>query len=135
MLSHAMHSVPVGGKDSTAFMQDRLTALIEEQGLKLDAIHQENEHLLMKIKEKLSFVPMDYELELMEEDENDLELKAFVLPDGEHIIEVDQETRCNSGELLLRPELANIRETGLIDNIIDSLTRCDDQLRQVTRVF
>ena len=101
--------------------------------MKLDNVGMEKSKLLREIKEKLSYVPLDYEEEMAHGDTVDLELQAYVLPDGENILMLDQETRCKSGELLLRPEVAGIPQSDLCTNILASLSMCDDYLRNVTK--
>ena len=77
---------------------------------------------------------------------DDLELRAFVLPGKEQVIEVDKETRYRGGEILMMPtqrkdntmpteleglQLTDINKVDLVKNIFDSLKKLDHQLREV----
>lgn len=94
-LSHAAHSIVNGGTDSTEFMLPVLKELVESIGLILEDIGMEKNSLIAEIKQKLAFVPLDYEIEVDDEEENpDLEQTSYVLPDGEHIITVPLHVRC-----------------------------------------
>lgn len=134
MLAHATHSVINGGQDTSEFMLPVIKELVEGLGISFEDIDMETSMLLGEIKQKLAFVPLDYEVEIEEEDNPDQEQTSYVLPDGEHIITVPQHVRCKAGELLMRPELIDKPENDLISNIFDSLTRCDEQLRQVSTI-
>lgn len=131
MLAHATHSVENGGQDTTEYMLPVVKDLIEQEGLNFESIDMETSMLMGEIKQKLAFVPLDYDLECYEENNPDQELTSYVLPDGEHIITVPLEVRCNAGELLVRPEIINKADEYLVANVFDSLTRCDEQLRSV----
>lgn len=58
--------------------------------------------LIGQIKEKLSFCSMDYEKEILESHEVDLEEKAFELPDGK-ILKLPNEVKYKSAEVLVNP--------------------------------
>lgn len=84
-----------GGVDSSGFLLPVVKELVENCGIVFDEIGMERNTLISEIKQKLSFVPLDYEVEVDEEDENhDLEQTSYVLPDGEHIITVPLHVRC-----------------------------------------
>ena len=107
--------------------------LVENCGLVMEEIGMEQNSFISEIKHKLAFVPLDYEVEMDDEDENaDLEQTSFVLPDGEHIITVPLQVRCQAGELLMRSAIIGKKEDSLIENVFDSFNRCDENLRQVT---
>lgn len=60
--------------------------------------------MIQKIKNKISALSFDYEEDIKESKEIDIEEKCFELPDRK-IITINNETKFKSGEVLLRPNL------------------------------
>lgn len=56
---------------------------------------------------------MDYENDIKENTEVDIETKAFELPDGK-IISINNETKFKSGEVLLKPNILLEGEVDLV---------------------
>lgn len=109
-------------------------------------VGMEKNTLLMEIKEKTSCVALNYDAALKGDNNDDLEQRAYVLPDGETVLFVDPETRYKTGEILMRPPIkdaakipsdleklgiADDNKIDLVENIFDSLVRTDHQLREV----
>jgi len=96
-LSHAMHSVPFGGKDAT----DYFTKVLETDPNSKELLAAQKCHkgmLVKEIKEKLSVMAYNYHEALELEDQSSIEEKSFELPDGQ-ILEVGHKFRHTSAEL------------------------------------
>ena len=136
-MHHAVHITEIGGQDATKIIEKDIEGLLLEKGLNWETVGQEKYSLLRDIKNKVSEVADSYDEAIQQTYDEDLEQKAYVLPDGA-IIELSRETRFKAGEVLLDPTLMqeiegyeNKKIPDIVTNIIDSLTRCDPELTHV----
>lgn len=128
-LSHAMHSTPFGGLDST----DYLTKMLDQDQNAKELLESQKCHkgtLIKEIKEKLSVMADNFHEALECEDNSTIEERSFELPDGQ-ILEVSHIFRHTSAEILFNPMIVDSKEPMLMDNVYDTLWRVDKDLRKI----
>lgn len=125
ILNHALHSNNVGGKDASELILNSFKEKeIDLSNLKVDQIA-----LIHDIKKSLSFCSNSYDKDISEDYKLDTQKKCFELPDGK-IIELDNKTIFNSGELLLRPHIIKNTASNLTDWVFDSIGKVEPELQE-----
>lgn len=105
----------LGGHDVT----DYLMKLMISRGYMFTT--SSDREIARDIKEKLSYVALDYEKEVTQE-------KLYELPDGQKIPVGEERFRC--AEVMFKPELVNLGYPGLSQLIYQSWMKCDVDLRK-----
>jgi actin len=84
--------------------------------------------IVRDIKEKLSYIALDYEAELQSYEKSAQNDKPYELPDGQVITVRDQRFRCP--ELLFRPSLIGKEYQGVHELTYNSIMKCDVDVRK-----
>lgn len=121
-LSHAMIRLHLSGCDLT----DYLLRLMTERGYYLETPSERE--LAPDIKEKLCYLPLEFDTEMATSDSNpDLE-KSYVMPDGRQITLGNERFRCP--EALFNPSLVGLAYPGLPLSLLESINKCDMAVRR-----
>lgn len=115
---HAITRVNFGGRDLTAHLQ----ALLTERGHHEFSSTTAGFETVRDVKEKLCYVGMEYESEVMSAQCSSLE-KSYELPDGQVITIRDQRFRC--AEVLFQPTLMQLEHLSLPMMIDRTIMKCD----------
>ena len=116
-LPHAVHKIPMGGGDISAYIHQKL---VESNVLKNNQMF-----VARNIAEEMMVIPMSYEGGggLLSEEKT-----FYELPDGK-ITQVRRDVLANAAEILFKPSIANFNFRGLPDQIVESILKCDNDLR------
>ncbi|KAK7268621.1 hypothetical protein RIF29_21323 [Crotalaria pallida] len=116
-LPHAILRQPLAGGDLTDFIMESLN----ERGISLDTPSERE--IMRDVKEKLSFVALDYEQELRTSKTGSSVDRRYELPDGNIIVVGDERFRCP--EVLFRPSIIGINAAGVHEMIYNSIIKCN----------
>jgi actin len=121
-LNHAIQRIDLAGRDVTAYLQ----RLLRQKGFSL--ITSGELQIVRDIKEKLCYVAIDPEKEIMISKKVAGMEKSYMLPDGEHI-SVGVE-RFLAPECFFNPAVLGKELEPLDDVIVGSIAECDVDLRR-----
>ncbi len=120
-INHGIKILSIGGKAITRYAENIFS---ESLGLAADSSIQKD--LVRVLKEKASFVSLDYKQDLKRSDQYE---KKFSFPDGS-LYTLSKE-RFMVPELLFDPSLMQIEELALHKAIMESVNSCDIDLRPI----
>ncbi|XP_033744356.1 actin-like [Pecten maximus] len=116
-LPHAIKRVDLAGRDLTAYLQK----LLNERGYHFTTSAEME--IVRDIKEKTTFVALDFESELKSSTKSSTVEKSYDLPDGGIVTIGNERFRCP--EVLFQPSLTGMECNGIHDQLHSSVMACD----------